>query len=277
LLTVLLFYFGRVHTQAMFRYLRVPFTVLDIAPEDYLVRSADGLFVPASVVATVTVLLCWGRYLVVGTFSARAQFVVVRVTTPLVLLGGIGLVGYAVVAIVLGDAAFPGFPEGGGLALASGVLLLACAVRLVRGTVRRRRPNGAEQEPPGAVIEWGAIFVVVGVGLFWAINSYAVGVGTSRGEQISEELGSSPDVVLYSEKSLSLQVPGVREVRCQDPDAAYRFRYEGLKFVLQSGDQYLFMPSGWRRTDGAALLIPRTDALRLEFAGPGQTSPTASC
>jgi hypothetical protein len=40
-----------------------------------------------------------------GDFSARAQFVVVRVTTPLVLLGGIGLVGYAVVAIVLGDAA----------------------------------------------------------------------------------------------------------------------------------------------------------------------------
>lgn len=81
-------------------------------------------------------------------------------------------------------------------------------------------------------------------------------------------------MVLYSEKSLDLQMPGVREMVCSTPEsvpeAAYRFRYEGLKFVLQSGNHYLFLPTGWTRTSGTALVIPRSDALRLEFSGPGQ-------
>ena len=222
-------------------------------------------------------VLCWVRYLVVGALSARAQHVVVRMAAPLVLLCGIVLVGYATVAIVLGDAAFPSFPEAGGLSLAAGVLLLACAVRLIRTIARDRRADDNVWEPPAVLVEWCAIFVVVGVGLFWAINSYAIGVGTSRGEQIAEELSSAPDVVLYSEKSLSLQVPGVRELRCQNTDAAFRFRYEGLKFILRSGDQYLFLPSGWQRADGEALLIPRNEAVRLEFSGPRPASPVASC
>lgn len=49
---------------------------------------------------------------------------------------------------------------------------------------------------------------------------------------------------LYSEKSLNLQAPGVREIDGHSPDAAYRFRYEGLKLVPQSGNQYLFLPAG---------------------------------
>jgi hypothetical protein len=71
--------------------------------------------------------------------------------------------------------------------------------------------------------------------------------------------------VVYSAKSLSLNAPGVRETRCQDPDAAYRFRYDGLKLVLQSGDQYLFLPAGWSPRDGVAILMPRSDSLRLEL------------
>ncbi len=71
--------------------------------------------------------------------------------------------------------------------------------------------------------------------------------------------------MLYSERSLSLHAPGVREARFQDPEAAYRFRYDGLKLVLQSGDRYLFLPEAWPPTDGVAILMPRNDSLCLEF------------
>ena len=64
---------------------------------------------------------------------------------------------------------------------------------------------------------------------------------------------------------MSLHAPGVREVRCQDPKAAYRFRYDGLKLVLQSGDRYLFLPERWSRTEGVAFVMPRNDSLRLEL------------
>ena len=50
-LTGLLFYFGRLHITGFFRYLRVNFTVLDLTPNDYLIRSADGLFVPLTTAA----------------------------------------------------------------------------------------------------------------------------------------------------------------------------------------------------------------------------------
>ena len=42
LLTALLLYFGRRHAQGLFRVLRVPFTVFELTPQDYLIRSADG-------------------------------------------------------------------------------------------------------------------------------------------------------------------------------------------------------------------------------------------
>jgi hypothetical protein len=77
-------------------------------------------------------------------------------------------------------------------------------------------------------------------------------------------------VVAYSEKRLILQSPGVREVDCHDPDAAYRFRYDGLKLVLQAGNQYFLLPAAWTRTNGAAIVLPRADKIRLQFSPPGQ-------
>jgi len=82
-------------------------------------------------------------------------------------------------------------------------------------------------------------------------------------------LASAPDAVLYSGQSLRLAVEGVNEARCADPDAAYRFRYDGLNLVLQSGDQYLLVSRSWSRQNGSAVLLPR-DGLRLEFAPPDQ-------
>jgi hypothetical protein len=54
---------------------------------------------------------------------------------------------------------------------------------------------------------------------------------------------------------------------------SYRYRYDGLKLVLQSGGQYFFLPAGWTTADGAALVLPRTDSLRLEFTAAGPAPP----
>ena len=113
------------------------------------------------------------------------------------------------------------------------------------------------------------VFMLVSVGLFWAVGDYAGAVGTGRGHDVETSLPTLADVVVYSAESLNLRVAGVGEMPCQNPAAAYRFRYDGLKLVLQSGNQYLFLPANWTPADGAALLVPRSDALRLEFLPPG--------
>jgi len=38
--------------------------------------------------------------------------------------------------------------------------------------------------------------------------------------------------------------------------------------VLESGGQYFFLAEDWSRADGVAILVPRSDALRLEFLPP---------
>jgi hypothetical protein len=124
------------------------------------------------------------------------------------------------------------------------------------------------------VAEWAAVFVLVGLSLFWAANNYSVAVGRQRAYQMVLDLPREPGVVLFSERSLSLAAPGVQEVRCRDPQAGYRFRYDGLKLLPQSGDQYLLLPVSWSRRNGVAILIPRNDSLRLELI-PASARATA--
>jgi hypothetical protein len=261
LLTALLFYFGRMHITGMFRYLRVPFSVLDLTVQDYLVRSADGLFVPIAGAAGVVLVGLWVDGFVSRVLPAHSRRTVGRRAAPFLALAGIGLLAVAVVGLTE-PAAFEAAPELPGLCLAVGVLLLAWAVRLLRLDVSR----------PATVVvaQWGAVFAVVAVGLFWGVGNYAVGVGLTRGQQIAQDLPNTPDAVVYSEKTLRLKAPGVTETDCgENADASYRFRYDGLKLVLQSGGQYLFLPAGWTRNEGAAILLPRGDSVRVEFSGPG--------
>ena len=67
----------------------------------------------------------------------------------------------------------------------------------------------------------------------------------------------------------------MRETQCRNPGSAYPYRYTGLKLILQSGGQYLLLPVQWHKAGGAALVLPRTDALRLEFTPAAD--PDAPC
>ena len=262
--TALLFYFGQLHAYAFFWHFGVNFTVLDLTPTDYLVRSADGLFVPIAVAAVLTLAGLWAHRLVVHRLRAATSLRILHVVAPVAGTTGALLVVLAFLLVVAEGPrrALPG--EVGGLALAVGVLLLVYAVRLAR----RQEDRGT------GLAEWAAAFVLVTVGLFWAVNSYATGVGTGRALDLREQLAGWPEAVVFSERRLSLVVDGVTEVRCDDAEAAYRFRYDGLKLVQQAGGHYLLLPAGWTPQAGSAVLLPRSDGVRLEFALAGASRPS---
>lgn len=265
LLTALLFYFGRLHITGMFRYLGVNFTVLDLSFQDYLVRSADGLFVPLAVASGLALGFLWMHILITRSFSDRVRRKIGALLGPVAAVVGLGLVGYAGAALgaaPLADAP----PEIPGLSLAAGVVLLAVGHR----PLRRRGVAAAS----AVVAEWGAVFVIVSVGLFWAVGEYAVGVGTARGEQLGE-LAARPDVVLRSDHDLGIVGPGMRATACGNPASPSGYRYDGLRLVIQSSGQYLLLPRGWSPAVGGAVVVPRTDEIRLEFVGTaGAVSPT---
>jgi hypothetical protein len=269
LLTGLLFYFGRLHITGFFRYFRVNFTVLDLTPSDYLIRSADGLFRPLAAVTVFGLCALLLNRLLVERLARGNGARIIRLLIPtLAALGGL-LVGLAVADLLSEGPLIVGYPEAGGLGLAGGVLLLAYAIHLSR-TWRAGTRGRVRVAETTVLAEWGLAFLLLSIGLFWAVGSYAIAVGTGRAQQLHAELRDEPDAVVYSEQSLRLAVAGVAEVRCADPDAAFRFRYDGLKLILQSGNQYLFVSAEWTRENGTAVLIPRSDAVRLEFAPPGQ-------
>lgn len=268
-ITALLFYFGRLHASAFLFYFGVNFTALDLTVQDYLVRSADGLFRPAAATAALVLLAFWAHRVTTQVLGEPARRRVRRVVVPVAGSAGAVLLGIAFLGMIRGDRIYRPVPEIGGLTLAGGVLLLSYAARSVRrpdaGPVRRRPPDGAPVGTGVTLAEWGVTFALVSIGLFWTVGTYAIGVGTGRAKEMEARLPAWPTATVFAERSLSLRQPGVLETRCSDPEAAYRFRYDGLKLILRSGEQYLFLPAHWSTSRGDALLIPRSNAVRVEF------------
>jgi hypothetical protein len=276
LLTSLLFYFGWSRAYWFYIYFGVNSTLLDLTTRDYVQISLDALFVPITVVAFAGLLVLWGHAMLRVRLSAGSEPRLLRVGIPAMAAAG-AVLATAGLWSVFAPTWLDSYLGVAPISLALGVVLLVYAGHLGRLLTVLNAPAGRAAAPQwAAVAEWAVVFVLVGLSLFWAATDYSAAVGRSRAQQAAAALPGEPNAVIYSQRSLSLQAPGVRETRCQDPEAAYRYRYDGLKLVLQSGGQYLFLPEGWTHDNGVAVLMPRSDALRLEFSPPG-TPRRPSC
>jgi hypothetical protein len=262
LLTSLLFYFGWSHAYYFYDYFGVNSTLLGLTTRDYVQRAVDGLFLPMMVVAGVGLLALWAHSLLRARLDEGPHRRLLRLVAAIAAVGLVLAVGGFWSVFVATRLRRYLYGTAAPLSLALGVLLLVYAVQVWRSVAGGRRVPGPAW---GRVAEWAAVFVLVGLSLFWAANNYSVAVGRQRAYQMVLDLPREPGVVLFSERSLSLAAPGVREVRCKDPQAGYRFRYDGLRLLPQSGDQYMLLPATWSRRNGVTILIPRNDSLRLEL------------
>jgi hypothetical protein len=264
LLTALAFYFGLLEVQGIFRWLGLSSTVFEFSVQDYLIRAADGLFAPVVAGAAAVALGVWLHRLADAAVRGPGGDRFVRVATPVAGVVGLALVAWSATGL-LDPTVFAAAPVLPGLLLVVGTLLTAYAARLLR----LLHDPDPEVGSALVLVEWVAVAAVVGVGLFWSVGNHAVHVGILRGQQITAALPTTPDAVLFSERSLALDLPAVTATRCADPEGLYRVRYTGLKLVLRSTDQMLFLPADWTPGAGTAVVLRRTDALRVEFAAPG--------
>jgi hypothetical protein len=202
----------------------------------------------------------------VHRLSLRTRRVLTRWLVPALTVAGVALVVMAAAEAYFGLPVFPAeFLEARGLSLSIGVLVIAYAAHL-RHPADRSRASRTRQTAEGLVVAtWASLFVLVAVGLFWAVGSYAIGAGTGNAQGFTAGLPCAPEVVVYSEKDIGLDATGIRAEQSSVTDGAYRFRYPGLRLVPQPGDQYLLLPSDWARGGRPAVLLPRGDSVRLEF------------
>ena len=278
LLTALLYYFGWMHAYYFFGYFGVNSTLLGFGTTDYLMRSVDALFIPMTTTAVTVLAGLWIDGMLRGRLTGRPDDSMARILLAimaafalgLIVAGGISTFGYRT-ALNQYAAAAP-------LSFAVGVLLLTYAVHMRHYFTSARKHHNARSRPWAGAVEWAVIFALVGMSLFAAATDYAAAVGRSRAQQFAASISAEPDVLVYSGEDLSLHAPGVREMRCRDRMAAYKFRYEGLKLVLKSGGHYLFLPERWTPATGIAILMFESSTVRLEFyAASSHAGPQTTC
>ena len=146
---------------------------------------------------------------------------------------------------------------GAALALGAGITAYAMGVR--RGPVRLRV----------------ALWLTVAAAVFWTNATLAQWSGTGLGQEQASRLNELPRVVLDTRERLYLRNADVSEAALQTEEGqTFRYRYRGLRLLVQNGDRMFLVPCTERVTpcpyhQGSATLVVRfSDSTRVQFLSP---------
>ena len=261
IVTALLFWFGYTATDARFAYFGIDSSTLELTNIDYVLRSADGIFVPA----TVTLLIVLGasavHALVGAAIQQRRGGTVLRKAATATLV--LGLAGTAIGVFWM----FEGRPDRvyyllPPILLGGGVLVFAYSARVLSSLRVEPVDSGTIWQRVGM---WAAAAIVL-LMVFWTFSLYARALGTGRAVTYVDRLANRPSAIVYSSRSLDVGEPVDETVG--DAESYYRYRYSGLRVVIKAGDKYVLLTEGWTRDSGRAILIDDTAEVRLEFEPP---------
>jgi hypothetical protein len=261
LLVALTFYFGRQLTSARSAWFGIDASLLGFSTQDYVVRSADALFIPLGVLALVTLASVEIYELACRAADRSPPSRHFKWAVPLVAGAGALLLAVGLYA------AKEGLPTSvhylvGPVCPAVGILLIALAARIHRRLAPR--PSGDGPPAPDATRKVLVVAIVV-LSLFWTTSQYALALGRGRAATLEAHLERLPAAVVFSRTRLELS--GAQE-QTMGPGGHYRYRYDGLRFFIRSGGLYVFLPDDWSRDEGAAIVLGDSPDVRFEFLAP---------
>jgi hypothetical protein len=261
LVGALVFYFGWTRTRAWWLYFGVDPSVLGFSSQDYVLRSVNALFPALLVAAIAAAAAAWAvrrtDRLVADIASGRAGPNAPRVLArvrPIVGTLGAAFLAIGVLALFWGVLQFQVLSA---LALGVGAMLLALAARL---------RSGREAEPARSTWETAALWVILILSAFWAMNDFALITGRGAARFTGNNLNLRPAVTIFSTERLGLEGPGVDDGALAAGER-YRFRYTGLRMLLRTGGSYVLAPDGWER-GGTVFVVDDEPSLRFEFSFP---------
>ena len=265
LLGGLALYFGVVYVHAQAFYFGIDGSTLDLSTQDYVLRSADALFVPLGV-------LGGSAFVVLRAHAAFRRWASRPDRRPVAVGATWALTGVGRVSFVLGaTSVFRPLPFDTPFLFAPvslGMGTLACAYAgSARGHLRADAAGTAGEPAPG---RWTSVTNVLVVGLllvislFWAATDYARALGRGRSQVLQANLAMRPGVVVYSGEQLHIEGTGVAGSELLDA-SAYPFRYEGLRLFLRSGGKLFLLPATWTPAGGRVIVLTDDDRIRVEF------------
>jgi hypothetical protein len=274
--TALLFYFGFIGTRARFRYFGVYLDLTDLSNQDLALYGLEVLYAPAAltflvVLAGVTVHAGISWLITVPTRDGLSA----AIASAAALIGAL-LIARATLGLALGRVAETEVPGTTALALACGPALTAYAA-WIAAKIMRRRHNDARHR--SAFSAWYgsaptrrlrrtatiAVFALFVAGLFWAVNSFAWAFGLDRAYHDALDLPSQPEVVLDTREPLGELPDGVTETTLStDANANFRYRYRGLRLLLEAGGRLFLVPEYWTE-ESRTIVVPYDSQVRLQL------------
>lgn len=270
--TVVLYYFGWVRSNAIARYWGYSTDLIGLSNDDFLLSSVIPMFRPLAF--AVLALLVGQR----GLDAIRDHLNAARRPPPWLLGLGNACLGFGAALLFLVVFRLDGIESeiqkriwyltatmtiAGSVCIAAGLWLRTAWSFLKFGRVGRsggqRLP--ARLIPLSTTVVLGAI-VVLGVFIF--TTQFASRVGVGRALALRAELPDLAVVTLYSEDRLYLSGRGVSEVELAE-DSTYRWRYRGLRLLVQGDDQLILVPGSYADDNARAFVIPVGDGLRLDL------------
>jgi hypothetical protein len=254
LVTALAFFFGWTETNARAQHFGIDPSTLDYSTRDYLLRSADALYVPLGAVV-IAALSALGAHALISAVLRNRSPLVARAASSSIALVGAMLLGFGIWAVFRSPlfGTFFLFPS---LAPGVGAILLGYAIHRLRGRLQ-----------PVALTAFASLVVL---SAFWTSAVYADALGRGRAEQLARSLSHQPGVIVYSKRPLGLRPP-VITTPLDQRNSGYAFRYSGLRLLVHSGAKYFLVPDTWNpdavTNPGArvAIVLPEAEDVRFEF------------
>jgi hypothetical protein len=248
-LTALLFYFGYVSARAQYSYFGLDVDTLGLGTREYVMRSPQGLLVPA------LLLLLVGAATAGVVAAFRSGRVGPRATRGVAASGGcLAAAGLVLVFLypVLGGRSGYALVTPLVLAVGTGVLALA----------------GRHAGFPLSVTGLLVLFVVVST--FWATATLAQWTGRGIAQRTARHLDELPAVVLDTRERLYLRDAVTQETVLRPEGApepedgqTFRYRYYGLRLLVQAGNRMFLVPERWDPSNST--LMFDLDDVRVKF------------
>ncbi|OON72953.1 hypothetical protein GBW32_17330 [Streptomyces tsukubensis] len=130
-------------------------------------------------------------------------------------------------------------------------------------TARASEPGGGTRG--GRVWRRGVPIVVAGLFLMWAVALVAGDLGRADAHGDEHRIVRRVAVVVLSTDRLSMS--GSPSLHSEDLGARthYRYRYTGLRLLVERSGRYYLLPLDWTRATGTTYIIQDDDSIRLEL------------
>ncbi|MEZ3161070.1 hypothetical protein AB1K54_11095 [Microbacterium sp. BWT-B31] len=257
LITGLLFYFGYVSSRTFFAYFGIDVDVLGLSNQAFAMRSPGALFVP------VIIILIAAAGLVVGHRMLRRRLRTAEAATRVRTVSAIAWTGIVLLLAGIALALLWGLLGAWDLAPLATPVVLSIGAGLAAYAASTARALRGGREGRAVVV---LLVVVMVAGTFWATATVAEWWGRGQARALAADLTSLPAVVLDTQERL---FPGNDAIQLQElapfeEQQVYRYRYHGLRLLVQGGERLFLVPDQWS-ADASTIVVPYDASVRLRF------------